>query len=77
VTYQKLDHSGTIPNVIHMKLNQAEEILQTEHISIQDIIRSGSSARAGDVNSNWVVCQEHPPSGALGNAVTLVVGVSC
>jgi hypothetical protein len=77
VTYQKLNQPGTIPNLIYMKLSQAEETLQAEHIAIQDIIRSGTSGRAGDVNSNWIVCQQHPPSGALGNAVTLVLGVRC
>jgi hypothetical protein len=77
VTYQALHQPGSIPNVIHMKLAQAEGTLQAERISIQDIIRSGASARAGDVNSNWVVCQQYPPAGALGNAVTLIVGASC
>jgi hypothetical protein len=60
-----------------MKLKQAEDTLQAKHISITDIVRSPNSVGSGEVNSNWFVCQQNPPAGVPGNAVFLVVGLSC
>jgi hypothetical protein len=60
-----------------MKLNQAQDTLRAEHIGISDIVRNANSITAGTLNSNWIVCQQNPPSGVGGDAVFLVVGVSC
>jgi hypothetical protein len=60
-----------------MKVKQAQDTLQAKHIGITDMVRSANSVTAGDMNSNWVVCQQNPPPGSPGNAVYLVVGVRC
>jgi ABC-type glycerol-3-phosphate transport system substrate-binding protein len=66
--------TASIPNVVGMKLDQAEGTLGADHIT--DSV-SGGGTFGIVVKSNWTVCTQNPAAGASGSSVTLVVARAC
>ena len=71
------EHGGTVPNEVKVRLDVAEEELESEKLSYKVV---GGGVYGVVVKSNWTVCEMKPSPGtrvAPRSTVRLIVARSC
>lgn len=64
--------SGTMPDVVGMVLQDAQDLLQSKGSYLMDQVDATGQSRFQLLDSNWVVCAQEPASGEALTATTMV-----